>query len=252
MPKLTDAGEPCSVCGGSGWRRVDASGGPRVTRCGCFLEGRSAILVARAGIPPRYLNCEFSTYNTNVNASSERPKFAIEKWANQYPLSRTGLLIAGESGLGKTHLAVSALKQILRKGVCSLFCDYRELLKQIQDSYNPSVETAELEILRPVMETEVLLLDDLGAVRPSQWVFDTVSVLLNARYNGKLTTIITTNFTDKPAANPELPAARAAGRKETLGDRIGDRMRSRLAEMCSLVVLEGEDYRQRFRQAGFR
>ena len=182
----------------------------------------------------------------------ELAKSAIEKWAEQYPLSRVGLLIAGNAGLGKTHLAVSALKRIAQKGVHCLFCDYRELLKRIQNSYNPSVQAAELEILQPVLEAEVLLLDDLGAVRPSLWVWDTVSVVLNARYNAKLTTIITTNFMDKPAANPSLTDAQSAGRKETLGDRITDRMRSRLAEMCRLVVLDGEDYRQTFRQSGFR
>src|SRR5689334_24429457 len=119
---------------------------------------------------------------------------------------------------------------ILGKGIPCLFCDYRELLKQIQNSYNSSSEVTELQVLAPVFETEVLVLDELGAVKPTEWVWDTVSHILNTRYNDKLTTIITTNFADQPAA--AVAAARdltsRATRDETLGDRIGERMRSRL------------------------
>jgi len=160
------------------------------------------------------------------------------------------LLFVGPSGVGKTHLAVAALKCLAGKGIRCLFCDYRELLKQIQNSYDPSVQTTELELLRPVFETEVVLLDDLGAVKPSEWVWDTVSIILNTRYNEKRTTLITSNFLDGPSAAVEaMPAVRRVVREETLGDRIGERMRSRLFEMCRLVVVNGRDYRQKFRAA---
>jgi len=139
---------------------------------------------------------------------------------------------------------------VLNKAVPCLFCDYRDLLKQIQNSYNPSVQTTELELLRPIFQTEVLVLDDLGAVKPTEWVWDTVSVILNTRYNENLTTIITTNFQDGPAAAVAGP--RGAAREETLGDRIGERMRSRLSEMCRIVNLAAPDYRQKFRSASFR
>ncbi len=95
-------------------------------------------------------------------------------------------------------LAVAVLKELLRKGVPCLFCDYRDLLKQVQNSYNPSVQTTEMELLRPIFETEVVLLDELGAVKPTDWVWDTVSHMLNTRYNDKRTTMITTNFPDLP------------------------------------------------------
>src|SRR5207302_9863762 len=149
----------------------------------------------------------------------------------------------GTIGVGKTHLAVGIIQELIRsKGVHCLFCDYRELLKQIQNSYNPSVQTTELEILRPVFEAEILALDELGAVKPTEWVWDTVSHILNSRYNNKRTTIITTNFSDQPAGAVAGP--RGAAREETLGDRIGERMRSRLHEMCRVVQMDGSDFRQ--------
>jgi DNA replication protein DnaC len=82
--------------------------------------------------------------------------------------------------------------------VCCLFSDYRELLKEIQNSYNPSVQTTEPEILQPVFEAEVLVLDELGAVKPTELVWDTVGHILNSRYNEKKTTLTTSKFPNLP------------------------------------------------------
>ena len=126
---------------------------------------------------------------------------SASKFAHEYdPRDGTGLLIIGKIGTGKTHLAVGITKElILNKGICCLFYDYRELLKEIQNSYNATVQTTELDVLRPVFEADVLVLDELGAVKPTEWVWDTVSLILNTRYNDNRTTIITTNFEDQPA-----------------------------------------------------
>jgi DNA replication protein DnaC len=180
---------------------------------------------------------------------------AARRFVDSYPKEKNGLLLVGNSGVGKTHLAVGIAKALIReRGVECVFYDYAELLKQIQESYNPSVKVTELGLLRPVFETEVLVLDDLGSVRPTEWRWDTIRLMLNTRYNDNRTTIITTNFADEPAKklfDPDAPgrsesfaAARAAARDDTLGDRIGERMRSRLHEMCLIVKMEGVDYRQ--------
>jgi len=251
MQKNTAQVENCPLCGGSGWRDVGSGSDRRVTRCDCFLATQTQYLLSSADIPARYVDCDFSTYQTNGNDGLCAAKLKVEKWAAQYPLDRNGLLLIGPSGVGKTHLAVSALKRLTSKGFHCLFCDYRDLLKQIQNSYNPSVQITELDLLRPVFETEVVLLDDLGAVKPSEWVWDTVSIILNTRYNEKRTTLITSNFLDGPsAAAIGMSGPRVAAREETLGDRVGERMRSRLFEMCRLVLVNGKDYRQKFRSAG--
>jgi DNA replication protein DnaC len=157
--------------------------------------------------------------------------------------------------VGKTHLAVGVLRRLVQeRGVKGLFCDYRELLKSIQNSYNPQVQTTELELLKPVFAAEVLVLDDLGAQKPNEWVWDTVALILNSRYNDKLTTIITTNYPELPAGagfKVDKEGAKPARGEDTLGDRIGDRMRSRLAEMCVRVEMTGEDFRQTVKRARF-
>jgi DNA replication protein DnaC len=250
--KLAEEPQSCPICGGTGWKDVIGSE-RRVTRCNCYWQTQAKHLLGVSEIPARYVDCEFLNYETGGNDGLAAAKIKIETWAGQYPVDRSGLLLVGPSGVGKTHLSVAALKRLTQKGVHCLFCDYRELLKKIQNSYNPSVQTTELDLLRPIFETEVVLLDDLGAVKPSEWVWDTVSLILNARYNEKLTTLITSNFLDGASAAAErVDGPRRAAREETLGDRIGERMRSRLFEMCRLVQVNGKDYRQKFRSATSR
>jgi len=249
------AAEVCSVCGGTGWKFSGQD--RRVVRCDCRLKSRGEALLAGARIPKRYEHCELSNYEfdgPHRNLASAR--MAACKFVEEYPLDNTGLLLIGSIGVGKTHLAVGIVKElILSKGTPCLFYDYRELLKQIQNSYNDSVKVTELDVLRPIFETEVLVLDELGAVKPTEWVWDTVSLILNTRYNNNRTTIITTNYPDDPArdgGSSEFSRAQRAARAETLGDRIGERMRSRLHEMCRIVKMEGADFRQTFRSASFR
>ena len=249
----------CPLCEGTGWKPIPAGAGRstserRVTRCDCQLRARTQSLLAAARIPRRYEHCELGNFEFDGPYRSLAPaRMAACRFVEEYPMEKTGLLLIGTIGVGKTHLAVGIMKELLRsKGIPCLFCDYRELLKQIQNSYNDSVKTTELDVLRPIFETEVLVLDELGAVRPTEWVWDTVSLILNTRYNDKLTTNITTNFLDGPSAKAEgTGGAGRANRDDTLGDRIGDRMRSRLHEMCRIVSMMGTDFRQRVKSASF-
>jgi DNA replication protein DnaC len=246
----------CPLCEGTGWKSIAAGSERRVTRCDCRLQARNQALLSAARIPKRYEHCELSNFEFDGPRLSLAPaRMAACRFVEEYPLDRTGLLLVGTVGTGKTHLAVGIIKALIQeRGISCVFYDYRELLKEIQNSYNASVQTTELAVLRPVFEAEVLVLDELGAVKPTEWVWDTVSLILNTRYNDNRTTIITTNFEDQPAAGVAgtLSRTKAAVREETLGDRIGERMRSRLHEMCRIIKMEGEDFRQKFRSASFR
>jgi len=257
---MKTAAEVCPLCAGSGWKPVPGTPDGGVTRCDCQLRARGGAMIAAARIPKRYEHCELSNFTTDfpgADPSIALAHISAARFVQEFePRDGAGLLLIGGIGTGKTHLAVGLLKELIAaRGSTCLFCDYRELLKQIQNSYNDSVQATELQVLRPVFEAEVLLLDELGAVKPSEWVWDTVSLILNTRYNDNRATIITTNFADEPAASvirlSSLSPARAATREETLGDRIGERMRSRLHEMCRIVKMDGPDFRQKFRSASF-
>ena len=260
---MTTSTDTCPLCGGTGWQTVDRGNVREAVRCDCRVQGRADRLLAAAHIPARYEHCELSTFEYDPDdkryKSIRDARFLAGRFVEEYPTDKTGLLFVGSVGVGKTHLAVGIIKSLMReKGIHCLFSDYRELLKQIQNSYNTSVQATEMEVLRPVFDAEVLVLDELGAVRSTEWVFDTVNYILNSRYNENKTTIITTNFPDAPEAEPEIDnlrsasAAERAARRETLGDRIGERMRSRLHEMCKKVEIEGPDYRQESKKAQFQ
>lgn len=249
--------EVCSKCDGMGMvvlRRAD--GRYAAEPCDCRHEVRVNALLERARIPRRYQHCSLESYEANfsgADASLAAAHLMARQFVDGYPATTEGrgLLLTGSIGVGKTHVAVGILQSlVVEKGVRGLFCDYRELLKEIQHSYNAQVTTTELEILEPVFKTEVLVLDELGASKPTEWVWDTVAHILNTRYNDKRTTIITTNYADA-APGGVVAGPRAAMREETLGDRIGERMRSRLAEMCVPVSMYGADFRQKVGRARF-
>jgi DNA replication protein DnaC len=259
--------DPCPICEGSGLNLKTRPNGERYAEeCECHLRMRADRLLQRAAIPKRYEHCTLESFTADYSGANRSLSAALmmaRKFAAGYPVETEGkgLLLTGTMGVGKTHLAVGVLQALIfEKGVQGLFCDYRELLKRIQESYNPHVSTTELQILGPVFEAEVLVLDELGAQKPTDWVWDTVALILNTRYNDKLTTLITTNYSNVPAGarqegeRPRSAAAQNAERamrEDSLGDRIGDRMRSRLFEMCVEVRISGDDFRQSVRKAQF-
>jgi DNA replication protein DnaC len=259
--------ESCPICADSGLKLTIRPNGERfAAECECRLRRRADRLLLRAGIPKRYEHCILDSFEIfdRADQSLAHAHMMARNFVAGYPATTEGrgLLLTGNVGVGKTHLAVGILQALIaERGVGGLFCDYRELLKRIQESYNPRVETTELEILAPVFEAEVLVLDELGAQKPTDWVWDTVALILNTRYNDKRTTLITTNYPNAQAGvgraegdRPRTAAARDAERalrEETLGDRIGNRMWSRLGEMCVELEMRGRDLRQSVKKARF-
>jgi DNA replication protein DnaC len=250
--------EVCQECGGAGMVLVVDAAGRRVARvCRCQQAAVSGHRLAAARVPKRYEHCILDSFDTTfpkADRSLGKALSTARGFVKGYPVETDGkgLLITGEIGVGKTHLAVGILLALVEeKGAQALFYDYRELLKQIQHSYNPQVNSTELDVLRPVFDAEVLVLDELGAQKPTDWVWDTVALILNTRYNDKRTTIITTNYADLPPAGASLSSTQRAAREETLGDRIGERMRSRLTEMCVRLEMNGADFRQGVARAKF-
>jgi DNA replication protein DnaC len=250
--------EPCSICDDTGLRIIDRPDGNRVAvECVCRAARRAQRATDQARIPARYAHCTLDEYVTNfagANRSLASAHMMARKFVQGYPLDTNGngLLLTGSIGVGKTHLAVGMLQALIAdRGAKGLFFDYRDLLKQVQNSYNRSVNATELEILKPVFDAEVLVLDELGASKPTDWVWDTVAHILNTRYNDRRTTIITTNYANLAPLGSEVTGPRAAVREETLGDRIGERMRSRLQEMCVVVEMTGQDFRQNVKRATF-
>jgi DNA replication protein DnaC len=187
------------------------------------------------------------------HASLGRGLATARRFCEEYPVGTEGrgVLMVGTVGVGKTHLAAAMLRTlILEKAAVGIFWDFRDLLNQVKRTFGDKYRS-ESEILDPIFAADVVVLDELGAVQATDWTFDAVERIINGRYNDNKSTIITTNLPNLPPAtgstpelgNAEYGRATAAVRGETLGDRIGARMHSRLQEMCRVVEMSGEDYR---------
>jgi DNA replication protein DnaC len=232
--RIAEEPSTCSFCFGTGMEVVAGKG---ARRCRCRTRDVQAKLLEAARIPRRYSECSLSNYQpANNNGSQLRAFNYAYRLVREYPSVDRGLLLMGPCGVGKTHLAVAILRGLIEKGIRCLFYEFGALLKEIQESYDPISHTSELKVLAPIFETEVLVLDELGTAKPTDWVRDTMMQIINTRYNDRKFTVLTTNYMDE----------RRGQKDEVLEDRIGVRLRSRLYEMCRTVSIDGEDYRRRF------
>jgi DNA replication protein DnaC len=225
----------CAVCEDTGWKAIEQDGVRRMVRCDCWREEIVRRRLAGARIPKRYQHCDLSNFITYPNEKLLKAVARVQKFCESFPVVDKGLFLIGPPGIGKSHLAVAALKHaMMRCGARGLFYDVRELLKLIRSTYNPVVKTAEMDVLRPVLEADLLVLDDLGAEKTSEWVEETLNLVVNTRYNERRPTIFTSNYEEKEQT----------GAGDSLLERVGFRIHSRLFEMCDFLEFDGCDYRR--------
>jgi DNA replication protein DnaC len=250
-----NAAETCTICGGSGWKILEREGVSGAEKCECTNAGREQRVEDRANIPPLYRNASVDNFVLPADNPVSRTQLAsvvlnVRAYVREYPnVPKPGLLFIGAPGTGKTHLAVAALRSLIGRGFEGVFYDFQALLNHIRSGYDAASGTMDREAYRAALESEILVLDDLGAHRVTDWVEDTVTSIVTQRCNNRRATIVTTNLRD-----PEVGDQRGSGLQDDihskyfLEERIGMRARSRLFEMCKLIKMpDVEDYRLRKR-----
>jgi DNA replication protein DnaC len=224
----------CPLCNDTHWRSIEVDGVERVVRCDCWRTDVVSRFLAEARIPPRFARAELSSFEHDMDTQRQAWQKA-SAFVEAFPVVDRGLLLFGPHGVGKTHLAVGILKACVRaKGARAYFFETRELLRLVRDTYNRSVEETEMEVLKPLLNADLLVLDDLGAERTSEWVQETLGLVVNTRYNAKRPTVFTSNLIDVPDATEP----------RSFIFQLGARTRSRLIEMCDWVEIRGVDIRE--------
>ena len=224
---------PCPICDDTGWKTIEVDGVSRVTRCECWHQRSFESLLKQARVPRRYIHCELSNFDAHYDSQRDALRRAT-RLVDQFPVVDKGLLFYGDNGVGKTHLAVALMKEVIRrKGARAVFFETRDLLKLVRDTYNNQVEATELEVLRPALEADLLVLDDIGAEKKSEWVEETLGLVVNTRYSERRLTVFTTNLKHTDNMGPYSVAL-----------QLGLRIRSRLKEMCDWVHMDGPDTRE--------
>jgi DNA replication protein DnaC len=241
--------EPCTTCGGTGFTVRESEGGVSLAvRCACSVRDRADRILRAARIPRRYEHCALDNFEV------WRPQLAPAlAWARNGSSAGPSTSTSGccswaagnrqDASRGRADPRAGGAE-----GAKIVFAEQRELLKDLQSTFDGGTGRTESDVLAPILEAEVLLLDDLGAGRTTAWAQDVMHDVLAHRYNRKLPTVMTTNR----ATGDDDEAASASPDAPTLRDRLGDALMSRLYEMCRVIPVAGEDFRRRVLHARHR
>jgi DNA replication protein DnaC len=237
------AAKTCSLCNDTGWKIVVKDGREFAQRCQCQAENAIKTRSQRANLPQRFLLYELDSFCPHKNFPSQKKIIKrVRKFIDDYPavLDAKGLLFQGRAGVGKTRLLCAIATELFKRPECYdiYYIDWNDLLREMRSgSHHMTKDFSELnKFIEKLAAVDLLLFDELGASKLgdlSQWMMDTIYYIFNKRYNNQKVTICAANFFDNPKDG-----------SESLTERIGERIRSRLFEMTDLLVLEGSDRRR--------
>jgi DNA replication protein DnaC len=244
----------CPRCGGVGYLLVPSGSTSVAQACACrHLDERIGIF-NQIGTPAAVARASFDTFKI-WSPDHTRARGAAEEFARKFrrDAPTKGFLLYGSPGAGKTHLLVASLRWLaLEKGVAGRYVEFMLLLSEIKAGFDQN--RSPMDILRPLLAVPVLAIDELGKERGTEWERSMLDELISRRFNSGLATLFATNYFLEPRALPERPGRSVrTGTPEfqreaesmTLAQRVGDRVYSRLNEMCTFVRLDpGMDARK--------
>jgi DNA replication protein DnaC len=244
----------CPSCAGrGGTMQRDEQGYELYQPCPCERVKRRMDLFNAANIGVRYQKATLESFEATTK-EQQAARTVANDFTLMYPAVRGGLIFWGSVGTGKTHLVVGIFRELtLRKGVACRFVDYGNLLNDLKRSY--SSHQGDAAVMLPLVDVELLVIDELGKGRGTEWEETVLDDLISRRYNAGRVTLCTTNFEprsareDRASVNPAYQgrmksALGDASAVPTLRDRVGERIFSRLCEMCEFVKVTGSDFRR--------
>ncbi len=224
--------ERCETCGGTGIVETPL---PWVTRCWDCVEHVETIARASGGIRTwrRFQDVDLAGFDWRRWPTPAATM--LQEYADDLDLHRSegwGLILTGGVGCGKTHCAVGLGVVALGMGFSTFATTLGALLMDIRAGYQGLGDDSEQKLVHRVCTVELLILDDLGVEKPSEWARERLAYIINQRYAAQLATIVTTNLG-----------------LDDLEERWDSRVVSRLYGTCQAVGLNGvDDYRREQRR----
>ncbi|MEE2757144.1 MAG: ATP-binding protein [Myxococcota bacterium] len=242
VSRVCECMHPCPTCDGSGYiYDTDEFGYRNAIECSCLRYGQRAKLYNEASIPGRYHDAEFTKIKTDSGSvDMANARRMAWRFVREYQPGAPGILLYGTVGTGKTYLSCAILRYlILSRGIRARFIEFMHLLSDLRATFGDRGHAD--VVMQPLVDVPLLVIDELGKGRGSDWELSVLDELITKRYNSKKTTLFTTNY-----GIEVLPKAEGS-ESDNLIDRVGVRIHSRLMEMCEPIRLIGKDLRRDIR-----
>jgi len=229
--------EICEKCNGTGWVTIKRDEAEFAQKCECQYWEQFLLRCKNANIPQRFLTATLDDFYPDENFPTQKEaKKVVKKFMNNYPSVLKGLLLQGTVGVGKTRLLCTIATELIKKNIKIgiYYIDWNDFTKKLRSNFGQYDLTN--QFISSLSTVELLIFDEMGASIPTPWVLDNIYYIFNKRYNDQKVTLCATNYFDKAVDN-----------QETLNQRIGERIRSRLYEMTENVVIGGKDMRKEYK-----
>lgn len=228
----------CSLCNDTGWKIVVKEGREFAQKCQCQARDDYLTKGKNINIPKRFLTVKLDDYYPDKNNPSQgEAKKIVKQFINDFPGVVKGLLLQGPIGVGKTKLLCTIGMELMKKfgnTVDIYFVDWNEFVRDMR--YGDHIANRDYSYINQLIfkltQVDLLLFDELGSATTTPWVLDNIYYVFNKRYNEQKITVCATNYWDESISN-----------QETLTKRVGERIRSRLYEMTTIVQIKGDDLR---------
>jgi len=248
--ELCSCVEACPRCQGLGRVAVERDGILVTGRCRCQQLPDRIALFNYARIPARHAESTFGTFSRGAlqkgDENTARAMTGVLRWKGDFfPHKAQGLVLHGPVGRGKTHLLVALLRDLIfEHGVAARYVEFSRLLGELKEGYDHG--QGDSQLLSELADIPILAIDELGKGRVTDWELTVIDEIVNRRYNGMRCTLGATNYAPQPATGVrEVNLATVDASRQTLGDRVGDRVFSRISQMCAFIEVGGPDMRPR-------